>query len=52
MKYIVISLYTGKSSVSSELDDEAFLGLERVESESATVWRGEEYMIVQLKVAQ
>ena len=48
-KYIVISLYDGTHSVETELDDDAFYGMDCIESDEAIVWRGEETMIVQLK---
>ena len=49
MKYIVISLYDGSHSVETELDEDSVYGMDRIESDEAIVWRGEEVMIVQLK---
>ncbi len=49
MKYVVISLYDGTHTIETELDDESFEGMDRVESDGAIVWRGEEVMIVQVK---
>ena len=48
-KYIVISLYDGTHSVETELDDDAFYGMDCIEGCDAIVWRGEETMIVQFK---
>ena len=49
MKYIVISLYDGTHTIETELDDEEFFGMDRIESEGAIVWRGEEKMVVLVK---
>ena len=49
MKYIVISLYDGSHSTSTEMDEEALEGMDRIESAAAIVWRGEEVMIVTVK---
>ena len=49
MKYLVINLYDGTHELKATLPKSAFNDMDRVESEDAIVWRGEETMIVQLK---
>ena len=49
MKYLVISLYDGTHKIETELDPDAFFGMDCIESEGAIVWRGEETMIVRFK---
>jgi len=49
MKYVVVSLYDGTHNVEVDLGGEAFEGMDRIESDLAIVWRGEETMIVHLK---
>jgi hypothetical protein len=47
MKYLVIDLYSGHSTLQDYMDDEALACLERVEGDRV-VYRGEEVMIVEL----
>ena len=49
MRYIVISLYDGTHTVHTKLSMSMFKGMDRIESDEAIVWRGEETMIVQFK---
>jgi hypothetical protein len=48
MKYLVIDLYTGESTLREDMDDEALECLERVEGDRV-VYRGEEVMIVEME---